>query len=212
MGKSSVVIIDDHAAVRAGLRAIIDTQSDMHVVGEANSGEKALSLLSETTPEVVLLDLHLGDMSGIDVLRQLKEKEFVGRVLILSGYAESQFGINALRAGAKGFINKNATAPEVLRAIRSVMRGGRYIGAILAEQLVARVDGNPDAPLHESLSSREFEVFRKLAEGETVSGVAAKLFLSVKTVSTYRRRILDKMAMKSNAELTTYAMRNELIQ
>ena len=212
MGKASIVIVDDHAAVRAGLRSIIDGQPDMQVVGEANCGEKALALLTSQPVDVVLLDIHLGDLSGIDVLRTLREKEFAGRVLILSGYAESQFGINALRAGAKGFVNKDASAAEVLRAIRSVLRGGRYIGAVLAEQLVARVDGDPDAPLHESLSSREFEVFRKLAEGETVSSVAAKLALSVKTVSTYRRRILDKLAMKSNADLTTYAMRNELIQ
>jgi DNA-binding NarL/FixJ family response regulator len=212
VAKSSVVIIDDHAAVRAGLKSIIDTQADMQVTAEASTGAKALELLAQTTPDVVLLDLQLGDMGGIDVLKRLAEAGFAGRVLVLTAYAESQFGINVLRAGAKGFINKNASATEVLRAIRTVMRGGRYIGSVLAEQLVARVDGNPDAPLHESLSSREFEVFRKLAEGETVSGVAAKLTLSVKTVSTYRRRILDKMAMKSNAELTSYALRNEIIQ
>lgn len=212
MAKSAVVIVDDHAAVRAGLKSIIDTQADMQVTAEATSGVTALELLAQTTPDVVLLDLQLGDMGGLDVLKRLGESGFTGRVLVLTAYAESQFGINALRAGAKGFINKNASATEVLRAIRTVMRGGRYIGSVLAEQLVARVDGNPDAPLHDSLSSREFEVFRKLAEGETVSGVAAKLFLSVKTVSTYRRRILDKMAMKSNAELTSYALRNEIIQ
>lgn len=212
MAKSAVVIVDDHAAVRAGLKSIIDTQADMQVAAEATSGVTALELLAQTTPDVVLLDLQLGDMGGLDVLKRLGESGFTGRVLVLTAYAESQFGINALRAGAKGFINKNASATEVLRAIRTVMRGGRYIGSVLAEQLVARVDGNPDAPLHDSLSSREFEVFRKLAEGETVSGVAAKLFLSVKTVSTYRRRILDKMAMKSNAELTSYALRNEIIQ
>lgn len=212
MAKSAVVIVDDHAAVRAGLKSIIDMQADMQVTAEATTGGKALELLSQTTPDVVLLDLQLGDMGGLDVLKRLGESGFNGRVLVLTAYAESQFGINALRAGAKGFINKNASSTEVLRAIRTVMRGGRYIGSVLAEQLVARVDGNPDAPLHESLSSREFEVFRKLAEGETVSGVAAKLVLSVKTVSTYRRRILDKMAMKSNAELTSYALRNEIIQ
>jgi DNA-binding NarL/FixJ family response regulator len=212
--KASVVVVDDHHVICAGLKAIIDAQPDMRVVAEANTGRRALAAITEHSPQLVLLDLQLGgDMSGLDVLRSLQTHQTPARVLMLSAYSEAQYGLNVLRAGAAGFIAKGVDQTELLRAMRMVMRGGRYLGPALAEQLVASASGeDPQGPLHSRLSTREFQIFCKLAQGESVSQVAAKMFLSVKTVSTYRRRVLDKMAMKSNADLTAYALRNELIQ
>ena len=212
MRKTSVLVVDDHQVVCAGLRAVINAQPDIGVVAEAYSGRDALAKLQETTPDVLLLDLYLPDMSGLDVLRYVRSHHPRTRVLVLSSYPEAQFGLNVLRGGASGFIGKGADASELMRALRTVARGGRYVGSELAEQLVAGVCGDSNAPLHGRLSEREFQIFCKLALGESVSQIAARLYLSVKTVSTYRRRILDKMSMKTNAEITSYAIRNDLIR
>jgi DNA-binding NarL/FixJ family response regulator len=161
---------------------------------------------------VLLLDLSLPDVSGLDVLKHAKAHyESVG-VLILSAFPEAQYGLNVLRGGASGFVGKGTEESELFRAIRTVARGGRYVGPDLADLLVAGVRGDPNAPLHSILSEREFQIFCKLAQGESVSEIANRLFLSVKTVSTYRSRILEKMSMKSNADITTYALRNNLVQ
>jgi DNA-binding NarL/FixJ family response regulator len=191
---------------------MINTQPDIGVVAEASSGKEALEQLRQTSPDVLLLDLSLPDMSGLDVLRYARSHYPNLKILVLSSYPESQFGLNVLRGGAAGYIGKGAEAPELLRALRTVARGGRYVGQALTDQLVSGMNGDSTAPLHGKLSEREFQIFCKIAEGESVSVIAARLFLSVKTVSTYRRRILDKMSMKNNAELTTYAIRNELIR
>jgi len=212
MRKTSVVVVDDHQVVCAGLRSMINAQPDLGVVGEATSGKEALERLKETSVDVMLLDLYLPDMSGLDVLRYARSHYPRTKILVLSSYPEAQFGLNVLRGGASGFIGKGTEAPELMRALRTVARGGRYVGPELAEQLVAGVCGDSNAPLHGKLSEREFQIFCKLAQGESVSQIAARLFLSVKTVSTYRRRILDKMSMKSNAEITSYAIRNDLIR
>jgi DNA-binding NarL/FixJ family response regulator len=151
-------------------------------------------------------------MSGLDVLKHIKAHHEDVNVLVVSGYPESQFGLNVLRAGAMGFVSKGVEEAELIRAIRMVARGSRYVGAELAEQLVAGVQGDPNEPRHSVLSQREFQIFCKLAEGVTVSDIASKLFLSVKTVSTYRSRILEKMAMKSNADITYYAIKNGILQ
>lgn len=207
-----VVVVDDHQVFRAGLKTIIDATPDLRVVAEAATGKGALAAIEQHKPKLVLLDLQLGEGSGLDVLRSLHTHDSQARVLILSAYSEAQYGLNVLQAGAAGFIAKGAEPAELLRAMRMVLRGGRYLGPALAEQLVARANGTPDGPLHSRLSAREFQIFCKIAQGESVSQVAAKMFLSVKTVSTYRRRVLDKLSMTSNADMTAYAMRNELIQ
>jgi two-component system, NarL family, invasion response regulator UvrY len=212
MGKASVVIVDDHCVVCAGLKLLIDAQPDMQVTAEFHSGKKALAELRSVSANLILLDLQLGDVSGLDVLRSVVLHTPGARVLMLSSYPEAQYALNVLRAGASGFLSKSADPGEMLRAMRAVMRGGRYVGATLAEQLVSGLNGDANAPLHGKLSAREFQIFCKLAQGESVSAISAKMFLSVKTVSTYRRRVLDKMSMKSNADLTSYAIRNELIQ
>jgi DNA-binding NarL/FixJ family response regulator len=207
-----VVIADDHDIVRSGLRQMISGQADMKVVAECRTGGEVLTSLRSESCDVLLLDLSLPDMSGLDVLKQIKAHHEDVSVLVVSGYPESQFGMNVLRAGASGFVSKGVEEAEILRALRTVARGHRYVGAELADQLVSGAQGDPNEPRHSVLSEREFQIFCKLAEGTSVSEIAARLFLSVKTISTYRSRILDKMAMKSNADITYYAIKNGLLQ
>ncbi len=208
----SLIIADDHQLVRAGLCKMIEAQSDLRVVAQCRTGTEALAALKEQTCHVLLLDLSLPDMSGLDVLRSAREHHPTVSVLVLSGFPERQFGINVLRAGAKGFISKGADEAELLRAVRTVARGKRYVGPELADLLVNGMDTDADKPTHNALSEREFQIFCKLAEGRSVTDIANKLFLSVKTVSTYRSRLLEKMGMKTNADITSYAIRNNLIQ
>jgi DNA-binding NarL/FixJ family response regulator len=207
-----VAVVDDHQLVRIGLKQIIEAQSDFSWVGEAKNGRDAMTLLRGTPCDVLLLDLSLPDMSGLDVLRQIKAHHESVATLVLSAYPENQYGLNVLRAGASGFLSKTADDSELCRAIRAAMRGGRYVSPELAEMLVSGLQGAPGEPRHSVLSEREFQIFCKLAEGKSVSEIAAKLFLSVKTVSTYRTRILEKMAMKTNADITYYAIKNNLLQ
>jgi two-component system, NarL family, invasion response regulator UvrY len=207
-----VAVVDDHQLVRIGLKQIIEGQTDFAWVGEAKNGREALTMLRGTPCDVLLLDLSLPDMSGLDVLRQIKAHHETVATLVLSAYPENQYGLNVLRAGASGFLSKTADDGELCRAIRAAMRGGRYVSPELAEMLVSGLQGAPGEPRHSVLSEREFQIFCKLAEGKSVSEIAAKLFLSVKTVSTYRTRILEKMAMKTNADITYYAIKNNLLQ
>jgi two-component system, NarL family, invasion response regulator UvrY len=212
MNKIRVMIVDDHEVVRTGLRTMLNSQPDIEVVAEAPSGREVMDWLRREMIHVILLDLSLPGMSGLDILKHVRAHYEATAVLILSGYPESQFGLNVLRGGASGFVSKSADENELFRAVRTVARGGRYVGPGLAELLVAGVRGDPNAPPHSSLSEREFQIFCKLAQGESVSEIAKRLFLSVKTVSTYRSRILEKMSMKTNADITTYALRNNLLQ
>ena len=207
-----VLVADDHQVVRSGLRQMLAQETDLEVVGECRTGKEVLSALRTAPCDVVLLDLSLPDMSGLDVLKHVRAHHEGVHVLVVSGYPESQFGLNVLRAGAFGFISKAVDEAELLRAIRTVARGHRYVGSELADQLVSGAQGDPNEPRHQVLSEREFQIFCKLAEGVSVSDIARKLFLSVKTVSTYRSRILDKMAMKSNADMTYYCIKNGLLQ
>ncbi|MBV6424914.1 MAG: Transcriptional regulatory protein UhpA [Steroidobacteraceae bacterium] len=212
MPQVSIIISDDHQVVRAGLKQIFASQPDLKVVAECRTGKEVIAALKGEPCNVVLLDLSLPDMSGLDVLKHVRSHHDGVAVLVLSGYPEKQFGINVLRAGANGFISKGVDDTELLRAVRIVARGGRYVGPELTEQLLAGIDGTGDQPRHGVLSEREFQIFVKLAEGKTVTEIAGKLFLSVKTVSTYRSRILEKMGMKTNADITYYAIKNSLLQ
>ena len=212
MPATRVAVVDDHQLVRIGLKQIIDSQADFAWAGEAKSGREALALLRTAQCDVLLLDLSLPDMSGLDVLRQIKSHHEAVATLVLSSYPENQYGLNVLRAGASGFVSKTADDAELCRAIRAAVRGGRYVSPELAEMLVSGLQGTPGEPRHSVLSEREFQIFCKLAEGKSVSEIAAKLFLSVKTVSTYRTRILEKMSMKTNADITYYAIKNNLLQ
>ena len=208
----SLIIADDHQLVRNGICALIDAQSDLKVVAQCRNGKEALAALDSQPCHVLLLDLSLPDMSGLDVLKAARTHHPTVSVLVLSGFPERQFGINVLRAGANGFISKGVDEAELLRAIRTVSRGGRYVGPELADLLVNGMDTDADKPTHSILSEREFQIFCKLAEGRSVTEIANKLCLSVKTVSTYRSRVLEKMGMKTNADITSYAIRSNLIQ
>ena len=215
MSAIRVTVVDDHQLVRLGLRQIIESQSDFNWAGEAKTGREALALLKSAPCDVLLLDLSLPDMSGLDVLRQIKSHHEALSTLVLSAFPEMQYGLNVLRAGASGFVSKGADDTELCRAIRAVARGGRYVSPELAGVLVDGIQGNgvgANEPRHSILSEREFQIFTKLAEGKSVSEIAGKLFLSVKTISTYRTRIMEKMGMKTNADLTYYAIKNNLLQ
>jgi two-component system invasion response regulator UvrY len=212
MPATRVAVVDDHQLVRLGLKQIIESQPDFVWAGEAKSGREALALMRGTSCDVLLLDLSLPDMSGLDVLRQIKSHHEAVATLILSAFPETQYGLNVLRAGASGFVSKGADDAELCRAIRAVVRGGKYVSPELAEVLVNGMQGAPGEPRHSVLSEREFQIFCKLAAGQSVSEIAGKLFLSVKTISTYRTRIMEKMGMKTNADITYYAIKNNLLQ
>ena len=212
MASTRVAVVDDHELVRIGLKQIIEAESDFSWVGDASTGREALDMLRSKSCDVLLLDLSLPDMSGLDVLRRIKSHHNTVATLVLSAYAEKQYGLNVLRAGASGFVSKTAAPDELCRAIRAAVRGGRYVSPELAEVLVNGMQGVSGEPPHAALSEREFQIFCKLAEGQSVTDIGAALFLSVKTVSTYRTRILEKMGMKSNADMTYYAIKNDLVQ
>ena len=207
-----VLIADDHAIVRAGLKQFLAEVPDITVAGEAGSGAEALELIRNGEWDVLLLDIAMPDMTGIDVLKRLRHDKPDLPVLILSIYPEEQYAISMLRAGASGYMTKESAPEQLEQAIRKVAAGHRYVSPTLAELLALEVGGDMGRPAHEALSQREFQIFSKLAAGRAVSEIATELFLSVKTISTYRARILEKMAMKNNAELTYYAVKNHLIE
>jgi DNA-binding NarL/FixJ family response regulator len=206
-----ILIADDHAIVRAGLKQFVAHEQDMVVTGEAVDGIETLAFVRTGECDVVLLDLSMPGKNGIDTLRQLKRTCPELPVLILSAYSEQQYAVSLLRAGASGYINKESASDQLVAAIRAVVNGGKYVSPSVAQVLVSDLSGDSDKPPHATWSKREFQIFYKLAGGTTVSKIAEELFLSVKTVSTYRARILEKMQMTSNADLTHYAVRNNLI-
>jgi two-component system invasion response regulator UvrY len=207
-----VLIADDHAIVRAGLKQFLAEVPDITVAGEAGSGTEALELIRQGEWDVVLLDIAMPDMTGIDVLKRLRHDKPDLPVLILSIYPEEQYAVSMLRAGASGYLTKESAPEQLEQAIRKVATGHRYVSPALAELLALEVGGDAGRPAHETLSQREFQVFSKLAAGKAVSEIGSELCLSVKTISTYRARILEKMGMKNNAELTYYAIKNHLIE
>ncbi|VVE44624.1 response regulator [Pandoraea terrigena] len=206
-----ILIADDHAIVRTGFKQFIADESDMEVLGEAASGDEVIRAVRETAFDVVLLDIAMPDKNGIDTLRVIKQLRPAQRVLFLSTYPEAQYAVNLLRAGANGYLMKDAAPDEIIRAIRTVARGHRYVSEGTADLLAQKLDQPGDEPIHEQLSEREFQVFCKLAQGRTPTEIAEELHLSVKTVSTYRARVLEKMHLKTNADLTLYALKNGLI-
>lgn len=211
MKSTRIVIVDDHHLVRAGLREMLSDQPDLDIVGEFDSGRDALQALSTGLDcNLVLLDLSLPKESGLDVLRTLRADHAALRTLIVSAHSASQFGLNVLRSGANGYINKDADAPELLRAIRQIARGGRYVSPELASLLVDDRTSEQAGPLHSLLSERELQIFVKLANGTSVTQIAHALAISVKTVSTYRTRILEKMSLGTNADIVRYAIANGL--
>jgi DNA-binding NarL/FixJ family response regulator len=212
---SKVLIADDHAVVRAGYKQFLDAEPSITEVGEATSGSEALAQLRRNSWDLLLMDIHMPDRSGIDILKHVSIGYPQVRVLIMSGLPEEQYARNVLRAGARGYLSKGGSPEELLKAVRLVLSGGRYVSASLAESMAADLEKAHEKshqPLHTALTAREFQIFRKLAIGAPVGGIAKELSLSVKTVSTYRSRILEKMTFKSNADVTAYALRSGLIQ
>ncbi|WP_296949278.1 response regulator transcription factor [uncultured Massilia sp.] len=206
-----VFIADDHAIVREGLKQILAEQRDIAIVGEAETGLDAVKLFRKSRCNLLLLDISLPDRNGIEVLKQIKKDKPELAVLMLSMHREDQYAIRALKAGAAGYLTKQSAPRELVGAIRQVAAGQRYVSAQLAQVLAAQVGEDHDGPVHETLSDREYQTLTMIASGKTVSEIARDLSLSVKTVSEYRARLLAKMKLKTSAELTHYAIRNQLI-
>jgi DNA-binding NarL/FixJ family response regulator len=206
-----ILILDDHVVVREGVKKILAEQPEAITFGEASTAPEALKLAREQDWDVVMLDLSLGDKNGLEVLKELKQIRPRLPVLILSMHSEEQYARRAFKAGAAGYITKGSPRAELVIAINKVIEGGRYVSSSLAERLVVDLGKDTDRPLHEALSDREFEVMCLIASGKTVGEIAVLLSLSDKTISTYRARILEKMRMKTNAELTHYAIQNKLV-
>ncbi len=207
-----IAIVDDHAIVRAGLRQFLSEQVDLRVVGEAGSGREALDLLRGVELDVMLMDLSLPDQSGVETLAAIKARKPELPVLILSGFPETHYATTLLRQGASGYLNKECDPEEIATAIRTVFRKRKYITPAVAELLADGLGTSPDQAAHDTLSERELQVFLRLARGETVGHIADGMSLSVKTVSTYRSRVLEKLSLNTNSELTYYALKNGLIQ
>ena len=206
-----ILIADDHPVVRKGLKDIIQATSDMTVSGEASDGQEVLENVRKIDFDVVVLDIAMPGRSGLDILKELKSGKPELPVLILSIHPEDQYAVRVLRAGASGYLTKDSAPDELITAIRKVSRGKKYISASLAEKLAYDLEIGAEKPLHETLSDREYDVMCRIASGKTVKEIAEQLYLSVKTISTYRARILEKMKMKSNAELTHYAIKLGLV-
>ncbi len=206
-----VAIADDHPIVRQGLKGILADQSDMVLTAEAATGQELMARLREEPCDVVLLDINMPGRGGLDILSELRRSHPKTPVLILSVYPEDQFGPRVLKSGAAGYMNKESACEQLVGAIRKVCAVGKYISAALAEKIAADLAADGQGAPHEALSHREYQVMRLIASGKTVSQIARELSLSQKTISTHRARLLEKMRMKTNAELTFYALSNNLI-
>lgn len=202
-----VLVADDHAVVRRGLRQILEAEPDIEVVAEATNGAEAVALVRERSVDAVLLDITMPGRSGLEVLRELNGVRPEMRVLVLSMHPEERYAVRVLKEGAAGYLTKESAPEELVRAVRKVAAGGRYIGASLAERLAGELSTQGRRPAHELLSGREYEILCRLAAGKT----ATELSLGVNTVSTYRARVLQKLGLDNNAELMRYALHHKLI-
>jgi len=206
-----VLVADDHAVVREGIKQIIAETADMVVAGEAADGWEVLEKARGGDYDVVVLDISMPGKGGIEILKELKRERPGVPVLILSMHPEEQYALRAIRAGASGYVTKESAPDELVAAIRKVLRGSKYITSALAERLVLDIEVGSEESLHQKLSDRELQVLCLLAEGKTVNKIGRELYLSAKTISTYRSRILQKMGMKRNAELIRYAIKHGLV-
>ena len=206
-----VLVVDDHAVVREGLKRIIAENVGMTVSGEAADGHEAMLVIKSEPCDVVLLDITMPNKNGLDVLKELHAESPRLPVLVLSMHGEDQYAIRVLRAGAAGYLTKDSAPAKLVQAIRKVVRGGKYVSPSLAERLVFDLGTDSDKAPHEILSDREYQVLCMISSGKTVTQIAEELALSVKTISTYRVRILEKLKMKNNAEITRYAIKEGLV-
>ena len=206
-----VLIADDHAILRRGLREILMRELEGVVCGEAENAQQVLAQVQNQNWDLAIMDVTMPGRSGLDVLRDLQRAQPGLPVLVLSMHSEDQYGKRVLKAGASGYMNKESAPEELIKAIRKVLAGGRYVSPALAEKLAEEWGTNAGRPLHETLSDREFEVLRMIALGKTISQIAQELHLGTTTISTYRARILEKMNMTTTAELMRYALRNDVV-
>ncbi|HET6491145.1 MAG TPA: response regulator transcription factor [Syntrophales bacterium] len=211
MKKIRILIADDHPIVREGYKKILMSQPDMDVTGEAGNGQEVLDLIQKKDFDLILLDISMPGRSGLEILKELKGQKPHLPVMILSIYPEEQYAVRAFRDGASGYLTKASTPKELISAIRKVSQGGRYVTEALAEKLTYFLHGDAEKTPHEKLSDREYQVMLLIASGKTVTQIADELCLSVKTISTYRRHILEKMQFTTNAEITMYAIQNKLL-
>ncbi len=207
----NIIIADDHSVVRRGIKQILSEESDMNVMGEASNADEIFKLLNEQEWDLLILDITMPGKSGLDSLIEIKQRKPQLKVLILSMHPEEEIAMRAIKTGADGYLNKDSVPGELIRAIRKVLAGGKYISNSLAETLIFANNKDSGKALHEELSEREFQVLCLLASGNTLSQIADKLSLSVKTISTYRSRILEKMNLRSNVELTHYAIKHKIV-
>jgi DNA-binding NarL/FixJ family response regulator len=206
-----ILIADDHTIFREGLKHILAEYPDLVVADEANNGQEVLDKIWKNNYDMVLLDITMPGMTGLEVLKQLKNDKPKLPVLILSMHPEEQYAIRVLRAGASGYLTKESAPDELITAIRKISQGRKYITSSLAERLATEVEADSEKPLHDILSDREYQVLRMIAAGKTVKHIAKELSLSIKTVSTYRTRIMEKMKMKTNAEVMHYVIKHQLL-
>ena len=206
-----VAIADDHAIVRTGLQQFLTDQENITVVGTASSGSEALQLVRSQPIDVLIMDISMPGQSGIDILASLRAHAPTLAILMFSGYPEQHYATALLRQGVSGYLNKECEPDEIVAAVRTVARGKRYISAAVAELLAEQLNGGGSELPHETLSERELQVFLRLARGETITAIAEVLSLSVKTVSTYRTRVLEKLALATNSDITYYALKHQLI-
>jgi two-component system invasion response regulator UvrY len=206
----NVLIADDHPVVRQGIRQIVAQSSDIAVMGEATTAQETKDQVTRLLPDIVLLDLTMPGSDGLQVLKDLKRERPQLPIIILTMHSEDQFAVRALKAGAAGYLTKESAPEELVGAIRRVMGGGHYVSPWLAEKLANHLGPDIDRPLHETLSDREYQVLRLIATGKSTRDISEVLSLSIKTVSTYRARLLEKMRMKTSAELAAYVVRNRL--
>lgn len=207
----NVLIVDDHAVVREGIKSIISNTTDIAVVAEAETGLEAIRFSRQFDFQVMLLDIALPDKNGIEVLKQIKSEKPGVAIIMFSIHREDQYAIRALKAGASGFLNKQCNGNKIIEAIRQVARGLKYISTELAQELANNLNQEHEDAPHKALSDREFQTMTLIASGKSVSDIAKELSLSVKTISEYRSRILLKMKLRHNAELTHYAIKNQLV-
>jgi DNA-binding NarL/FixJ family response regulator len=206
-----ILIADDHAVVREGVKHILSEMPDMVVAGEAGRGQEVLEKIGKKEYDLILLDIAMPGRDGLEILKDLKLQKPKLPVLILSMFPEEQYALRALKSGASGYLTKDSIPDELIKAIQKIMRGGKYISSSFSEKMLFSFDSNAEKPLHETLSDREYQVMRMIASGKTLKEIADELALSVKTVSTYKSRILDKTGMKNNVELTHYAVKHRLV-
>ena len=207
-----LLIADEHMIVREGLKLLLAGASDIVIIDEADSPQEVVDKVRENDPDMVLLEISMSGKSGLDILEQLKKVKPDLKILVLSMLPEEQYAIRAIKAGAYGYLTKKCSSNELIRAIRMVSIGKKYINYSIAEKLAYYLESEDERPLHESISNREYQVLRMITFGKTVSEIAGELSLSVKTISTYRLRILEKTKMKNNAQLIHYAVRNDLFK